>query len=176
MPAFTTCSLRYPLTQHVMRVVVGTLLLSSGTLAAQETIPSNENSEISPQLKIKEAELVKLRRDIVRDTLKLEPEVAKRFWPLYEEYLGRLSELRSKRREVLSDLGQGVDGMSEEEAREYVNDKLEFEQRRLSDDHAYYRKLATFMDYRTLALYLQVEDKIRVYIEAGIEESIPLIR
>ena len=80
MPAITTFGLRYRFTQQLMIVVI--LLLSSGTLAAQETIPSNENSEISPQLKIKEAELVKLRRDIVRDTLKLEPEVAKRFWPL----------------------------------------------------------------------------------------------
>jgi hypothetical protein len=32
------------------------------------------------------------------------------------------------------------------------------------------------MSYKSLAVYIQVESKIRVFIEAGIEDSIPLIR
>jgi hypothetical protein len=57
-----------------------------------------------------------------------------------------------------------------------VKDKLEYEEQRLSIGRAYFKKLAEFMSYRSLATYLQVETKIKTYIEAGIEESIPLIR
>lgn len=117
-----------------------------------------------------------MRKAIVRDTLQLEPAIAEKFWPLYEAYQRQLSELRAKRRELLTDLGEGVDGMSEEEAREYVKDKMEYEENRLNLGRAYFRKLSEFMSYKSLAVYLQVETKIRTYIEAGIEESIPLIR
>jgi hypothetical protein len=119
---------------------------------------------------------VETRRAIIRDTLQLEPEIARKFWPLYDAFQTQLSELRAKRRELLTDLGQGVDGMTEAEAREYVLDKLEYEERRLNLSRAYFRKLATFMSYKSLAVYIQVESKIRVFIEAGIEDSIPLIR
>ena len=66
--------------------------------------------------------------------------------------------------------------MSEAEAREYVLDKLEYVEGRMKLSREYFQKLAEFMSYRSLAIYIQVESKIRVYIEAGIEESIPLIR
>ena len=151
------------------------LALSSPPSPAEESKNTPFPEEPSP-LKIKETELLKIRKDIVRDTLKLDDKMARQFWPLYEEYQQQLSELRAKRLELLTDLGQGVDGMSEEEAREYVKDKLEYEEIRLNLARAYFRKLSRFMNYRTLALYVQVETKIRVYIEAGIEESIPLIR
>ncbi len=128
------------------------------------------------QLQQKEVELIRIRREIVRDTLQLEPEVARRFWPIYDAFQEKLSELRAKRRELLTDLGQGVDGMSEAEARDFVLDKLEYEEGRMKLSREYFRKLAEFMSYKLLATYIQVETKIRVYIEAGIEESIPLIR
>ncbi len=138
--------------------------------------PENPPPQDTSQPKQKESELLQLRRGIVRDTLQLEPAIARRFWPLYDAFQAELSELRAKRRELLTDLSQGVDGMSEAEAREYVFDKIEYEEQRMQHTRAYFRKLAEFMSYRSLAIYLQVETKIRIYTEAGIEESIPLIR
>lgn len=169
-PAFRP-SLVYPVGFLLMLLMA--VVFPPSHAEESQTAPLPEES--SP-LKIKEKELLAVRRDIVRDTLKLEDEIARQFWPLYDEYQEQLSELRAKRRELLTDLGQGVDGMSEEEAKEYVKDKLEYEEIRLNLGRAYFRKLSRFMNYRTLALYVQVETKIRVYIEAGIEESIPLIR
>lgn len=132
--------------------------------------------EAPSDLPNKEAQLVQMRRDIIRDTLQLEPEIARRFWPLYDAFQKQLEGLRAKRRELLTDLGQGVDGMSEAEAREYVMDKLEYEEARMSLSRALFRKLSEFMSYKSLAVYIQVENKIRVFTEAGIEDSIPLIR
>lgn|GEM_PF-1304933 len=169
-----------PAFHRLLAPPVGFLLTLSLALSSPPAPAVESNAPPPPEepslLKIKETELLKIRKDIVRDTLKLEDDIARQFWPLYEEYQEQLSELRAKRLELLTDLGQGVDGMSEEEAREYVKDKLEYEEIRLNLGRAYFRKLSRFMNYRTLALYVQVETKIRVYIEAGIEESIPLIR
>ena len=66
--------------------------------------------------------------------------------------------------------------MSDEEAKEYVNDRLELDQKRAEITRQYFNQLATFMSYRNLALYILLETKIRVFVEAGIEESIPLIQ
>ena len=153
------------------------VMVLSTTTAWGQPDENRAPSEGKPSdLQIKEAQLIQMRHDIIRDTLQLEPKIARRFWPLYDTFQTQLSELRAKRRELLTDLGQGVDGMSEAEAREYVLDKLEYEEKRLNLSRAYFRKLAAFMSYKSLAVYIQVESKIRVFIEAGIEDSIPLIR
>jgi hypothetical protein len=152
------------------------MVLSTTTAWGQPGDNRAPPQDASPDVQNKEAQLVETRRAIIRDTLQLEPEIARKFWPLYDAFQTQLSELRAKRRELLTDLGQGVDGMTEAEAREYVLDKLEYEERRLNLSRAYFRKLAAFMSYKSLAVYIQVESKIRVFIEAGIEDSIPLIR
>lgn len=158
----------------------GFLMLALLAFSPQPSLSEEGNQTRLPttpsEMKAKEQELMQMRKAIVRDTLQLEPAIAEKFWPLYEAYQKNLSELRAKRLELLTDLGEGVDGMSEEEAREYVKDKMEYEETRLNLGRAYFRKLSEFMNYRSLAVYLQVETKIRTYIEAGIEESIPLIR
>ncbi len=118
----------------------------------------------------------KKRRTLIREHLHLSPETSKRFWPLYDQFQTQLESFRLKRREVLFDLGKGLDGMSDEEAKEYVNDRLELDQKRAEITRQYFNQLATFMSYRNLALYIQLETKIRVFVEAGIEESIPLIQ
>ncbi len=116
------------------------------------------------------------RRDLIAQHLHLNPEISKRFWPLYAQYQVNLDHFRLKRREVLFDLGKGLDGMSDEEAKEYVMDRLELDEKRAEITRQYFQQLATFMSYRNLALYIQLETKIRVFVEAGIEESIPLIQ
>ena len=116
------------------------------------------------------------RRALIREHLHLTPEMSKRFWPLYDQYQSHLDHFRLKRREVLFDLGKGLDGMSDEEAKEYVMDRLELDEKRAEITRHYFKELATFMSYRNPALYIQLETKIRVFVEAGIEESIPLIQ
>ena len=147
-----------------------------GLLFAQPVKAGDKDSRADTRLRQKEDELLVKRKELVREVLRLEPDMAKRFWPLYDGFQLELSELRAKRREVLTDLSHGVDGMSEAEAKEYVLDKLEYEERRNRLTREYIGKLAKFLSYKTLAVYIQVENKIRVYLEAGIEESIPLIR
>lgn len=146
-------------------LIVGPAFSATATAEASESV-----------LQDKEQELLTKRREIIEKTLDLPPEIARRFWPIYDQFQADLSVVRAKRREILTDLGHGVDGMSEEEAKEYVLDKLEHETNRSRITREYFNKLARFMSYKTLATYIQVETKIRVYIEAGIEESIPLIR
>lgn len=152
------------------------LITGAWWLPASVVIASEEGSRAESRLRQKEDELLVKRKELVREVLRLEPDIAKRFWPLYDGFQLELSELRAKRREVLTDLSHGVDGMSEAEAKEYVLDKLEYEERRNRLTREYIGKLAKFLSYKTLAVYIQVENKIRVYLEAGIEESIPLIR
>jgi hypothetical protein len=159
-------------TLSVAALLIG-LFIVGPAFSATATATAEPSESV---LQDKEQELLTKRREIIEKTLELPPEIARRFWPIYDQFQADLSVVRAKRREILTDLGHGVDGMSEEEAKEYVLDKLEHETNRSRITREYFNKLARFMSYKTLATYIQVETKIRVYIEAGIEESIPLIR
>ena len=156
--------------------ICGLLVWLIAFMPVTPVYPDSTDSQSHARIQQKVDDLFAKRRQLVKETLVLPAEVASQFWPVYDQYEVELSDVRAKRRELLADLGRNFDGMSEAEAKTYVLNKLALEERRNLLTRKYFDRLATFMSYKSLATYIQLETKIRVFIEAGIEESIPLIR
>jgi hypothetical protein len=116
------------------------------------------------------------RRQLIGNTLKLPPDVARHFWPLYDRYQTDLDGIRTKRRAILGMLGENYDNMSDADARQYVMDRLDLEDERTRLTRRYVLAMAKVLSPRELARFLQIEGKIKAFIDAGIEEDIPLIK
>jgi len=116
------------------------------------------------------------RRKLVSDKLQLKPETAVRFWPIYEKYQKELELVRDKRHAILIKLGENFDNMSDADAAEFVRAKLDLEESRARINRRAILELGKVLTPRELARFVQIEAKIRAFIEAGIEEEIPLIQ
>jgi hypothetical protein len=116
------------------------------------------------------------RRKLVSDKLQLKPETAVKFWPIYEKYQRELELVRDKRHALLIKLGENFDNMSDADAAEFVRAKLELEENRARTNRRAILELGKVLTPRELARFVQIEAKIRAFIEAGIEEEIPLIQ
>ncbi|GAB6048029.1 hypothetical protein JCM19379_18570 [Methyloparacoccus murrellii] len=122
-----------------------------------------------------DARMVELRKQLMRQSLRLKPEVAGQFWPRYERYLAALNSIRDRHHEILGDLGENYDNMSDEDARDYVARKLAMEEDRLRLLQRMVAELEKLLPPLELARFVQIEEKIKAFIDAGIEEEIPLI-
>ena len=125
---------------------------------------------------LSEESLSAYRRKLVGDNLQLKPETAAGFWPLYDKFQKELDVLREKRHGILIKLGENFNNMSDADALEYIQGKLDLE-----NEHArIYRRaileMGKVLAPRDLARFVQIEGKISAFIEAGIEEEIPLLK
>ncbi len=125
---------------------------------------------------VAEDDMLDMRRKMVADTLQLDRSVAAKFWPLYDHYQSELASLRAARRDLLIYLGQNYDNMTDDEARRYIADKLGQEEARIRLDRHAFTEMGKVLTAHQLARLFQFESKVKAFIEAGIEEEVPLMQ
>ncbi|MFM8441873.1 MAG: hypothetical protein ACKN9W_00850 [Methylococcus sp.] len=130
----------------------------------------------SPPDPYSDSSMMAYRRKLVSDKLQLKPESATKFWPIYDKYQKELELVRDKRHAILIKLGENFDNMSDADAAEYVRAKLDLEENRARINRRAILDMGRVLKPRELARYVQIEAKIKAFIEAGIEEEIPLIQ
>ena len=88
------------------------------------------------------------------ERLNLTPEEASVFWPLYNEHESAKETLRESQREQLSARFNNLDGISEAEAQQALQQYLSMEEKEEELDKAFYLKIAEeFSAVRTLKLF-----------------------
>ena len=132
--------------------------------------PAQQVKTITPE------DFILKRKQLIQGILKLSPESSKRFWPVYDEYQDQLDHYRAERLALLSSMGENYDNMSQEDAKSIIDQRLKIERGRLSLIESTMRRLEGILNHRERAQFLQIELKIKAFVEAGIEEEIPLIQ
>jgi hypothetical protein len=115
------------------------------------------------------------RRRLIEANLALKPEEARQFWPIYDRFAADLAKWREHQRHHIGLFGENYDNLSEDEARQFVEEGLTLEEQRqrLLRDHL--KRVGQVLPAYKLALYSQIEFKINAFVEAGIAEHIPLL-
>jgi len=116
------------------------------------------------------------RRSLVEQSLKVTPDKAGQFWPLYDKYQKELDHFRSARLQLLSSMGENYDNMSESDASHIMEQRLKIERGRVELLERTIKEMSLILSKRELARFLQIELKIKAFIDAGIEEEIPILQ
>jgi hypothetical protein len=116
------------------------------------------------------------RKILVDESLRLDDAKAIRFWPLYERYQKELDHFRKARLDLLSNMGENYDNMSESDAQKIIDERLHIERGRVELLERTTREMGQILTHRELARFLQIELKIKAFIDAGIEEEIPILQ
>lgn len=149
------------------------LILLAPALISLAPAASAAGADGSP---VTEDRLLDQRRQLIHQSLKLDPQVAPKFWTIYDKYQNELTAIRNQRMKILGELGENYDNMSDADARKYVMNELDLEEDRARLAKRYVLEMSKVLSPRQLARYIQIEHKIKSFIDAGIEEEIPLIK
>ena len=148
-------------------------LILCGVSVESHAAPSSEDLKI---LNDSDNRMMAARKKIISESLDLTPDEAKGFWPVYELYLQELTKLDDRRRNILSDYGENYDNVSDEDAERFLISRMKLRQDRYRIMMEFVPKFERVLPMKKLARYYHIELKIRSFIDAGIEEELPLIR
>lgn len=100
------------------------------------TIPLLVNAQTPPEEKIKEIE--ERQTEFVIRFMKLTPEETQKFKPLYKQYLQDIRKIHQKRKELRKNLNKKDKNLTEEEAKQAIEQWIKLEEEKQSLIRKYY--------------------------------------
>ncbi|WNM57589.1 hypothetical protein [Candidatus Nitrospira allomarina] len=113
---------------------------------------------------------------LIAHNMDLTEEESTEFWPLYENYQKDLEPLNRNRAGLIAEYAAAytAGAVSEDLAKELVNETLKTEEAEVKMRRNYSEKLARVLPPTKMARYLQIENKIQAAIKFDLAAGIPL--
>ena len=148
-------------------IIATVLFLASGSAMAQAQ-PKDEWTLF------KEA-FHKEKRDLVNEYMKLSPEQATQFWPLYSEYNQAKGAIGKERLGIIDDYAAHLSTLTDDQANDLAKRLFKNDKSLLSLDQKYFKKLSKAVGGVKAAQYLQMEQYFTTTVRSAIQEEIPFI-
>ena len=116
------------------------------------------------------------RRGLVEKNMRLTPEEAKRFWPIYDDYQRQLDRIVERQNRALLDYINAEDSMTDANAKRIAKEVLAAEADEQKLRQATMRKVMDKLPAKKAARFMQIENKIRALNRFDIAERIPLVQ
>ncbi len=122
----------------------------------------------------------KLKADkklIIATNMKLTDAEAKAFWPIYDAYQKDIGAINDRMVKVVTEYADAYNKgpVSNEAAKKLLNDALSIEEAEVKLKRAYVPKLEKAVPDTKVALYMQIENKIRAILKFELAANIPLV-
>lgn len=115
------------------------------------------------------------RKAMVAVNLTLDDQQAAAFWPVYDRYDKEMTALGDRTVAVIKDYSDNFTNLSDEKAIQLVNDYLAIEADRAKVRKTYLDELAKILPGRTVARFLQLENKMDAVIKYDLAATIPVV-
>ncbi|HXW73866.1 MAG TPA: hypothetical protein VEK10_03540 [Steroidobacteraceae bacterium] len=172
LDAFAHC--RSPRTLLAAAALCAVLAPGSG-FTADQPIVNEKFADLEPAIQMLRSEVGKDRREIVKNAMLLTESEGKTFWPLYDEYRGKIHKLGDRRVRLITDFAANRNAMSEDEAAKLTQEALSIDKDRISVKEDYVKKMSKVLSARTVARFFQIDSKLDAVVDAQLAAQIPLI-
>jgi hypothetical protein len=100
---------------------------------------------------------------------------AKAFWPIYQEYQGKLAKINERIGKLIVEYAQNYQNMTNEIAEKLMKESMAVEKERLTLKESLMPKFQKALPAIKAARYYQIENKIQAVVQYGLADSIPLV-
>ena len=156
--------------KKALALVIAALALATALPAAAQTASDAATLQaIRDQLKND-------RKVVVEHNMKLTPEEAKKFWPVYEAFQRELAPIQSKGNRALLDYIASESTMTDANAKRLLEQVTNADESEAKLRRSYVSKFTKAVGGRKAARYMQVEAKIRAIERYDQAAVIPLVQ
>jgi hypothetical protein len=146
------------------------------TGAAQATAdPAKVRAELDKAIESLRKDVRAGKADILGKTMALDSTQAAAFWPIYKQYDAELATLGNERIAVIQDLAEHWDSLDDVKAKGLLDRQVAFEDKRLALTKKYKDEMLKVLPAKTVARFLQVENRLSKLIDLTIASEIPLV-
>ncbi|MBE0662101.1 MAG: hypothetical protein IH597_06500 [Bacteroidales bacterium] len=136
-------------TQSLMVVPVLMIVIASHALFAQQRPGLQQGRE-----RLEVAKTTFLSRQ-----MKLTPEEARLFWPVYDQYQEALSQLKDERLEAFQSIAEGLENKSDQEINAMIDERLLHAEKALAARKKLVRDLREFLPPIKIAVFFRAEQQ-----------------
>ena len=147
---------------HVLKSVLPMLLLASLPLlstAQRGAIPKPGGAQRTDGSK--EDKILALKMAFFTQKLDLSPDEAQRFWPIYNAFQTELKQLRKTRKNLLQDVSENYESMSDKEIETALDDELNLAQKEIDLRKKYHPQFKSVLSIRKVALLYKAEEQFK---------------
>ncbi len=115
------------------------------------------------------------KKAVIAETMAFTDDEAKVFWPLYNEFNGKVYIIQSKRVAIIKDFAENYENMTDEKADELWLSSMKVKQEMMNLNKKYYSKFKKIIPVGKAAKYFQAENKIAALVGFQLADEIPFI-
>lgn len=116
------------------------------------------------------------KKAIITEVMQFDETQSAAFWPIYKEFEFDLDKLSEKRIANIKDFAANYDVMSDEKAKELIENAFDFQDDRLDLNKKYHKKFAEALGPIVAAKYMQLEYEIQLLVDLSINSNLPLAK
>ena len=115
------------------------------------------------------------KKALVATSLTLKDDEAAKFWPLYDEYQKKLTEVNDRLVALVKDYTTNYATLTDEHALKLAEQYLGVEDDRIKVRREYLPQFAKLLPGRKVARFLQIENKIEAVVRYDLASEIPVV-
>ena len=116
------------------------------------------------------------KRSIYARSLKLTDSESRAFWPIYDEYEGKVKKVDDQFIALVNEFAAKYDTLTEPDAAAMLKTKMQLEKDRMDLKQSYTKKIAKVLPAVKALRYAQVETRIENMLRRNVYGLIPLAR
>jgi len=163
---------------------VAVVMLSAGAALAQgQAAPAKAPADPAKSREEMDRAIETLRKDaragkadILGKTMALDSTQAAAFWPIYKQYEAEAQALGNERVAVIQDLVEHWSSLDDAKARGLLERQIAFEDKRLALMKKYKDEMLKVLPAKTVARFLQVDNRLNKLVDLAIANEIPLVQ
>jgi hypothetical protein len=155
---------------------VAAVVLLAGPLAAQTASdPAKVRAEIDKAIDAMRKDARAGKADILGKTMELDAAQAAAFWPIYKQYEAEVQTLGNERLGIIQDLAEHFDSLDDAKAKALLDRQIALEDKKLAVVKKYKDEMLKTLPAKTVARWLQVENRLGKLVDLAIAKDIPLV-
>ncbi len=160
-----------------MRYLKNILYFSFFFLTITLILPVFADENTTSNMKIIQEKATTDKKFLVSQNMRLTEEEAKAFWPIYKAYQKDLNKITERLNKAISDYAvvYHKGALSNETAKKLLEEAIDIELEEVKLKQTYVPKLNKVLPSTKVALYIQMETKIRAIERYVIAQRIPLV-
>ncbi len=115
------------------------------------------------------------KKAMVAEVMTFTPEEAELFWPLYNEFQGKLYVTNTKYVKIVNEFAANFDNMTDEKALDLVTRMSSYDGELLKLKKTYIKKFSKIIPPTKVLRYYQAENKIDMIVKYEMASSIPFL-
>ena len=160
-----------------LALVMGLGLTTAMGLAAPAASDDDPSDNIYNYLQLLRSDVNSLKVQLVNSIMKLSPEDAKKFWPMYRDYENELGKEAINRTELIREFVKAhQDGTFDNaKAKDLAQRWFKSQRARLDLLEKYYNKIEDALSSIQAGQFLQIENQIGLFIDVTIASEMPKV-